>query len=137
MQTITTIGFDIAKSVFQVHGVDATGTGDGFDQPIEGTMRAQSVEEFDRPPQGWFALDIMKAKGGRAWDWVALMIDVDPEELKHCACNFPALFYVHPEEYNPAEGRVARQCYVRVPGKHRSADAAWEAFQDFMVSSLN
>ena len=25
MQTITTIGFDIAKSVFQVHGVDATG----------------------------------------------------------------------------------------------------------------
>ena len=25
MQTITTIGFDIAKSIFQVHGVDATG----------------------------------------------------------------------------------------------------------------
>ena len=25
MQTITTIGFDIAKSVFQVHGVDADG----------------------------------------------------------------------------------------------------------------
>jgi transposase len=25
MQTITTIGLDIAKSVFQVHGVDATG----------------------------------------------------------------------------------------------------------------
>jgi transposase len=25
MQTITTIGFDIAKSVFQVHGVDAEG----------------------------------------------------------------------------------------------------------------
>jgi light-regulated signal transduction histidine kinase (bacteriophytochrome) len=25
MQTITTIGFDIAKSVFQVHGVDANG----------------------------------------------------------------------------------------------------------------
>ena len=25
MQTITTIGFDIAKSVFQVHGVDASG----------------------------------------------------------------------------------------------------------------
>ena len=23
MQTVTTIGFDIAKSVFQVHGVDA------------------------------------------------------------------------------------------------------------------
>ena len=25
MQTITTIGLDIAKSVFQVHGIDATG----------------------------------------------------------------------------------------------------------------
>jgi transposase len=25
MQTITTIGFDIAKSVFQVHGVDSAG----------------------------------------------------------------------------------------------------------------
>jgi transposase len=25
MQTITTIGFDIANSVFQVHGVDAGG----------------------------------------------------------------------------------------------------------------
>jgi len=25
MQTITTIGFDIAKSIFQVHGVDAAG----------------------------------------------------------------------------------------------------------------
>ena len=25
MQTVTTIGFDIAKSIFQVHGVDAGG----------------------------------------------------------------------------------------------------------------
>jgi hypothetical protein len=25
MQTVTTVGFDIAKSVFQVHGVDAFG----------------------------------------------------------------------------------------------------------------
>jgi hypothetical protein len=25
MQTITTIGLDIAKSIFQVHGVDAAG----------------------------------------------------------------------------------------------------------------
>ena len=25
MQTVTTIGFDIAKSVFQVHGVDTVG----------------------------------------------------------------------------------------------------------------
>ena len=25
MQTVTTVGLDIAKSVFQVHGVDASG----------------------------------------------------------------------------------------------------------------
>ena len=29
MQAITTIGLDIAKSVFQVHGVDVTGQGGG------------------------------------------------------------------------------------------------------------
>ena len=29
MQTIATIGLDIAKSVFQVHGVDAAGQVDG------------------------------------------------------------------------------------------------------------
>jgi transposase len=34
MQTITTIGLDIAKSVFQVHGVDASGS-------------AASIEELD------------------------------------------------------------------------------------------
>jgi len=27
MQAVTTIGFDIAKSVFQVHGIDAEGQG--------------------------------------------------------------------------------------------------------------
>ena len=27
MQAVTTIGFDIAKSVFQVHGIDAEGRG--------------------------------------------------------------------------------------------------------------
>jgi len=36
MQAITTIGFDIAKSVFQVHGVDAAG-------------------QSDCPPAGWSA----------------------------------------------------------------------------------
>jgi hypothetical protein len=33
MQTVTTIGFDIAKSVFQVHGVDAGGG--GYPPPVE------------------------------------------------------------------------------------------------------
>jgi hypothetical protein len=39
---------------------------------------------IDRPPAGWFALAVMKAGSGRKWDWCALMIDVHPDELKHC-----------------------------------------------------
>ena len=39
MQTVTTIGLDIAKSVFQVHGVDAAGQ--VIDPPaIEASLRA-------------------------------------------------------------------------------------------------
>ena len=34
MQTITTIGLDIAKSVFQVHGVDAA----GYPPPVEAPL---------------------------------------------------------------------------------------------------
>ena len=38
MQTVTTIGLDIAKSVFQVHGVDAGGRG-GHPPPVEASLR--------------------------------------------------------------------------------------------------
>jgi len=38
MQTVTTIGLDIAKSVFQVHGVDAAGTGRPLDQTTLGKV---------------------------------------------------------------------------------------------------
>jgi transposase len=41
MQTITTIGFDIAKSVFQVHGVDA-----GGQVVIRRQLKRQSVLAF-------------------------------------------------------------------------------------------
>ena len=32
MGEITTVGLDIAKSVFQVHGIDAEGTGAGAEE---------------------------------------------------------------------------------------------------------
>ena len=32
-------------------------------------------EYLDRPPTGWFALDVMR-KEWRKWDWVALMINI-------------------------------------------------------------
>jgi hypothetical protein len=53
-----------------------------------------TLEYLDRSVPGWFALDVMRQKP-RKRDWVALMVDVDPDDLKHCACDFPALFYVH------------------------------------------
>ena len=70
------------------------------------------LEELDRPPPGWFALDVMRKS--RTWDWVALMLDVDPEE--HCL------------------GRPGRGCWVRFPGKHKSRDAACDALQDMMAT---
>lgn len=76
----------------------------------------RKVEEVDRPPSGWFALSVMR-KAPRKWDWVALMIDVDPNE------------------YRPAEGRRARQCYVRVRGKHRNEEAAWDAICDMIAAT--
>ena len=98
--------------------------------------RAEKPDTLDHPPPGWFALNVMK-KEGRKWDWVALMVDVDPDDLKHCNCAFPALFFVDPNEWRPAEGRVAQQCFVKVPGKHRNADAAWDAIQDVIAAALH
>jgi hypothetical protein len=34
-------------------------------------------EYLDRPAPGWFVLDVMREKWPK-WDWVALMIDVNP-----------------------------------------------------------
>jgi hypothetical protein len=100
------------------------------------TPKYVEPEKFDRPPAGWFALNVMR-KGSRKWDWVAIMVDVDPDDLKYCFCAFPAAFFINPNDWHPAEGRTARQCYVPVPGKHRNHDAAWDAFQDAVASSLN
>jgi hypothetical protein len=86
----------------------------------------------DSPPAGWSVLDVMRTTS-RKWDWTALMIDVDPEDLKNCACKFPALFYVHPKEYRPGQ-RTARQCWFRIPGKHRNADAAWAALEELIAT---
>jgi hypothetical protein len=69
--------------------------------------------DLDRPPPGWFVLDVMK-KVARKSDWVALMIDVHPADL--------------------AKGRTARQCWVRIAGKHRSRTAAWDALQNMIAA---
>ncbi len=96
------------------------------------------VEEFDRPPAGWHALNVMR-KTSRKWDWIAIMVDVDPDDLKHCTIEGDglAVLFVNPYEWQPKPGLVARQCYVRVSGKHRNADAAWEAIHDMIAAGLH
>ena len=91
-----------------------------------------AIEYLDRPVPGWFVLDVVR-KETRKWNWVALMVDVHPDDLKTCTCDFPALFYVHPRDYRPG-ARTARQCWVRIPGKHRNWDAAWDTLQELMAT---
>jgi hypothetical protein len=96
-------------------------------------LKPSPIEHTDSPPSGWFILDVMRREEGRKWDWTALMVDVDPEELRTCICDFPALFYVHPDEHHPGDRR-ARQCFVRIAGKHRSRDDAWDALEEMMAT---
>jgi hypothetical protein len=91
-----------------------------------------TLEYLDPPAPGWFVLDVMRKKQ-RGWDWVALMVDVDPEDLQNCICEFPALFFVHPNDYRPGD-RVAHQSWLRIPGKHKSRESAWRALQDSMLT---
>jgi hypothetical protein len=75
------------------------------------------IEYLDRPPPGWFALEVMRTKA-RKWDWVALVVDVHPDDLQN----------------NYDRGGKIRECWVRIPGRHRSRDAAWEAFEDMATT---
>jgi transposase len=51
MQVVTTVGFDIAKSVFQVHGVDAAGQ-----VVIRRQLKRRSVLAFfQKCPRAWWA----------------------------------------------------------------------------------
>jgi hypothetical protein len=72
-----------------------------------------AMPEVNSPPAGWFVLEVMRRER-HSWHWVVLMIDVDPDE--YCVGY-----------------RTARSCLVRIPGKHRSRDAAWDRFEE-MVS---
>ena len=90
-----------------------------------------AIEYLD-PPPGWFALDVMK-KEARGRDWVALMVDVHPDDLKNFTCDFPALFYVDPKDYRPGV-RTAHQRWVIFPGKHRKRDAALDALENMMTT---
>lgn len=93
------------------------------------------VQYLDRPPAGWFVLDV-KRLAPRAWDWVALLMDVDPDDMQNSFCEFPARLYVQPKDYSPGT-RVARQCWVLVAGKHRSRNAALKALKAMSTTTLH
>jgi hypothetical protein len=78
-------------------------------------MRKSAIEYLDRPPPGWFVLDVMKRQSWK-WDWCALLIDVDPDtdKFKHC--------------YN------CKTAWLRIPGKHRNRDAAWDALEALLAT---
>jgi hypothetical protein len=72
---------------------------------------------LDRPPSGWFALDVMRRDRSGKWDWVALMVDVRPDQ---CLSEAALL--------------TAREAWVSIPGKHRTRDTAWNALES-MIST--
>jgi len=99
----------------------------------EGNAQMTAIEYLDRPPPGWFVLDVMRADSKGKWGWCALMIDVDPDELKHCLCK-TAFLYVHPNEYRPDGSCTAREAWVLIPGKHRNRDAAWDELENLIAT---
>ncbi len=73
-----------------------------------------TIEYIDRPPAGWFPLDVMRQKG-RSLSWVALLIDMHPEDFRNSACK-------------------CQQRGLRIPGKHKNRDAALDALQSMIAT---
>jgi hypothetical protein len=62
---------------------------------------------LDRVPAGWFVLNVMRTKGLK-WDWVALISDVDIDDLKNCVViSLARLLFVHPDDYRAGNSCVA------------------------------
>ena len=78
-------------------------------------MTATIEDDLDQLA-GWFVLAVMR-KEARRWDWVALMIDVHPDDFRAHRAN--------PKE----PGR-----YVNIPGRHRNRGAAWDALQGMLAT---
>jgi hypothetical protein len=77
------------------------------------------MDTLERPPAGWFVLDVMpRGHGSLAQDWTALMVEVDPDELQN---HYRA-------------GFRTRQCWVPIPGKHSGRTSAWNALENMMAT---
>ena len=85
MQTITTIGLDIAKSVFQVHGVDAAGQV-VIRPPVEAAVCAGVLSEAAIMP-GWHRglrlVSPLVARTAGAWAYCS----ADAASLREALCQ--------------------------------------------------
>jgi hypothetical protein len=70
-----------------------------------------------RPPPGWHVLGVVR-ETSRKWDWVALLIDVDPDDFVN---------------HRPGT-HSTRHRWFRIPGKHATREAAWDALDDAMAT---
>ena len=68
--------------------LDGSQQKEGATSVCRGRVMSREIDRLDRPPAGWFVAAVMKAGRGRTWDWVALMIDIDPT-----APDFPESLY--------------------------------------------
>jgi hypothetical protein len=57
-------------------------------------------EYLDRPPAGWFALDVMR-KEARSWDWVALMVGRPSRRSQNLHLQFPRVVLCPPQGLSP------------------------------------
>jgi len=83
-----------------------------------------AIGYLERPPPSWFVLDVMRREK-RSWNWVALMVDYDPEDYDR----------EDPDGMRPPLD--SKSAWVRVQGKHRNRDAAWDAFEQTMDSKMS
>jgi hypothetical protein len=65
---------------------------------------------------GWFVLDVMRADMGRTQNWVALTVDIDPNDREAWRL------------------RKGRSCRIRIVGKHGNRDTGWNALEDMMAT---
>jgi hypothetical protein len=82
-------------------------SGAGIDADFRacGNGMMATITYLDSPPAGWLALHVCRT-AARGWEWAGLMVD---------------------------HGRT-RAAWIRIPGRHRSADAAWDALQDMIAT---
>jgi hypothetical protein len=60
---------------------------------MSATAEKPLVDYLDHLPQGWFALDVLPVREDKNCQvWAALLVDVEPDNLKRCDVDFQRCF---------------------------------------------